>query len=346
LLLVAHAALTTAGLALADHVSLAREIGQLIRSYPGVITATAALMVLCAVGVSSLIIVRRRLRYETWYFVHLYTYLAIALAFSHQVATGNDFVGAAAARAYWVALYLLTLGLLVVFRLVMPLVRAARHRLRVESVLTAGPGFVSIEISGRRLEQLRARPGQFFLWRFMTRHRWWQAHPFSLSAAPSDGGLRITVKECGDFTRDLAQLPRGTRVLAEGPFGTFTADARLRRRVVLIAGGAGITAIRALLESIPGRPGEIVLLYRAARPEDLLFRDELDELARTRGAEIHYLTGRDDDLSEEQIARLVPDVATRDAFVCGPPAMVEATRKTLRGVGLPARQIVTERFAF
>ena len=99
-------------------------------------------------------IVRRRLRYETWYFVHLYTYLAIALAFSHQIATGREFVGDPAARAYWQGLYLATLAAVVVFRLGVPAVRNARHRLRVERVIEEAPGVVSLEIGGARLEEL------------------------------------------------------------------------------------------------------------------------------------------------------------------------------------------------
>jgi ferredoxin-NADP reductase len=115
--------------------------------------------------------------------------------------------------------------------------------------------------------------------------------------------------------------------------------------VALIAGGAGITPIRALFETLPGGPGEVALLYRAQRPEELVFREELDELARRRGAEVHYVVGGDSALSAQALARLLPDVGQRDVFVCGPPAMVEATRTSLREAGVPGRHIFTERFA-
>ena len=64
------------------------------------------------VGITSARIARRRLRYETWYFLHLYTYIAIALSFSHQLATGNEFITHPANRALWAALYVVTFGLL------------------------------------------------------------------------------------------------------------------------------------------------------------------------------------------------------------------------------------------
>ena len=220
-LLGSHAVLITAGYTLGDRISLPDEIGRLVTGYPGVITAVAGLALLIGVAVTSAVAVRRRLRYETWYFIHLYAYLGVALAFSHQLATGSDFVGEPAARAYWYGLYAFTLVTLVVFRLGVPLARTARHRLRVARVVEEAPGVVSIEIGGVRLERLRARTGQFFTWRFLTRDRWWEAHPFSLSAAPDGRRLRITVKGVGDYTDGLRAIPPGTPVIAEGPFGSL-----------------------------------------------------------------------------------------------------------------------------
>ena len=91
----------------------------------------------------------------------------------------------------------------------------------------------------------------------------------------------------------------------------------------------GIAPIRALLEDTPGEPGTIAVIYRAASEDDVLFRDELDELARRRGAELHYVLGErrgDEILSAEHLQALVPDIASRDVYVCGPRSMTEATR--------------------
>ena len=83
----------------------------------------------------------------------------------------------------------------------------------------------------------------------------------------------------------------GTRVIVEGPYGAFTAAARRRPRVALIAGGIGITPIRALLEDMPGEPGDIAVVYRALQADDVILRYELDELAARRGVELHYVLG-------------------------------------------------------
>jgi predicted ferric reductase len=348
-LLLSHAALITVGYTLGDRISLPAQVERLITGYPGVITATAGLAILMGVVVTSVAAVRRRLRYETWHFVHLYAYLGIALAFSHQLATGTEFVGRPGARAYWYALYGGTLAAIVVFRIGLPVARSLYHRLRVVRVIEEAPGVVSVEIGGRRLEALRAQAGQFFSWRFLTRDRWWEAHPFSLSAAPDGRRLRITVKGLGDYSAALRAIPPGTRVIAEGPFGAFTTAVRRRPRVALIAGGVGITPIRALLEDMPGEPGDITVVYRALRPEDVILRDELDLIAKRRGAELHYLFGdhrEGDSLSPEHLKELVPDIAQRDVYVCGPPAMTDAIQATLARTGVSRRHIYTERFAF
>jgi len=128
-LLCAHAVLITAGYAIGDRIGLPGEIGRLLTGYPGVITAVAALAILIAVTVTSARRLRRRLRYETWHFTHLYVYLAVALAYSHQIATGSDFVGNPTARVYWTCLYIVTAAIVLAGRVGVPLARAVRFRL-------------------------------------------------------------------------------------------------------------------------------------------------------------------------------------------------------------------------
>jgi predicted ferric reductase len=294
------------------------------------------------------VIVRRRLSYEWWYAVHLLAYAGIALAWFHQIPTGNELVLDTVAADYWRALYVATLALLVAYRIVLPVLHAFRFRLRVTEVVEEAPGVVSLRIGGRGLERLGARAGQFFLWRFLARGHWLSAHPFSLSAAPTGGSLRITVKALGDHTGRLSALPLGTRVLAEGPFGVFTDRARRRPSAVLVAGGIGITPVRALLEEMHG---DLVVLYRVVSERDLVLLDELEALASWRGARVHVVAGDHaapeghDLLSPTHLRRLVPDLEERDVFVCGPPAMAAAVARNARRAGVPRRHLHVERFA-
>ena len=348
-LVIAHVVFSVWGYALMDKLPIPKEISTMIWGgvYPGMITATIGTAFLLGVVATSLVIVRRRLSYEWWYVVHLLSYAGIALAWFHQIPTGNELVLDQTAANYWRGLYVATIVVLVLFRLLMPLAGALRHRMRVAAVTPEGPGVVSLHITGRNLDRLRVHPGQFFLWRFLDGKRWRSAHPFSLSAAPNGRSLRITVKALGDHTARLSELRPGTRVLAEGPFGVFTDRARRGEKALLIAGGIGITPVRALLETMRG---DIVVLYRAITEEDVIFRDELDRIAEARGATVHYVLGDHrgdgaDLLSPAHLKELVPDIEERDVFLCGPPAMTEAIEQNVRGARVPRRHIHTERFA-
>jgi predicted ferric reductase len=349
-LVLAHVVFSVWGYALLDRFSIPKEISTMLGGgiYPGMITATIGTVLLLGVVASSVVIVRRRLRYEWWHAVHLTAYAGIALAWFHQIPTGNELVLDRVAADYWKGLYLATIVFLVVFRLLVPLGASFRHRLRVADVVEEAPGVVSLRIEGRRLDRLSARAGQFFIWRFLAGGRWWTAHPFSLSRAPDGRSLRITVKALGDHSARVGDIPVGTRVVAEGPFGVFTEAARRREKVLLIAGGIGITPIRALMEEMGG---QIIVLYRAVSDDDLVFRAELDRLAAERGIELQYIVG--DHATEEgsrllspaHLRELVPDIEDRDIFVCGPPAMTEAAVRNVRAAGVRRRHIHAERFA-
>ena len=264
-LLVAHAVLITVGYAQAAQTGLAHETGTLLSSYPYVLIATIGLGIMCLIGVISLRAIRRRLSRETWWLVHLYMYLALALSFAHVIVLGPAFVGHPLTRLVWSVAWLATAGLVICYRFGLPVVRSLRHRLVVAEVRPEGPGVVSVICSGRRLDKLPVAGGQFMCWRFLTRGRWWQAHPYSLSALPQPPYLRLTVKAVGDHSASLAHLRPGTAVLVEGPYGAFTRHAQVRPYAVLIAAGIGVTALRSLLEDLPRKSAPVVLL-RASRP--------------------------------------------------------------------------------
>jgi predicted ferric reductase len=351
-LLVGHAVLITLGYAASGHVSIPGQVGDFILNYPDVLMSIVGLALFMAVGVASARAARRRLSRETWYSLHLYAYLAVALSFAHQLAVGTDFSSDPLARVWWIGLYVLVFGAILTWRFGRPLWFNARHRLRIHTVRTEAEGIISLYIAGRRLERIGAEAGQFFMWRFLTGSGWAKAHPFSLSAPPNERFLRITIKDLGDDTKAMQRLRPGVRVFAEGPYGTFTGALRSRRRVALIAGGIGITPLRALLQTLPAHPGDVTLLYRAASDADVVFGKELSAVAGQRGLDVRVLVGAD--IGDDHTDRLgipalrghVPDIAERDVFVCGPPAMVDAVRRRLRALRVPAHQIHFERFDY
>lgn len=350
-LVVAHALLITWGYAVSAHTSVVHQTKTLLLSYPDVLMATVAGLLLVATGAVSARAARRRLRYETWYYLHLYTYLAVALAFSHQFSTGADFIANRPARVAWSALYLCVAAAILWYRVLVPVRQSVRHRMRVQGVYYEAPGVVSIVITGRQLDRMGAQSGQFFRWRFATRELWWASNPYSLSAAPLPDLLRITVKDLGSHSAALTHLRPGTRVFAEGPYGALTALRRRRHKVLLIAGGVGITPLRALFETVPGAAGDVTLLYRTSAPTDVVFGHELADIARQRGARLDVLSGRRtqlgyDPLSKDALIATVADLREHDVYVCGPAGMTQSTVAALRAAKVPRSRIHSESFEF
>ncbi|HEX7308863.1 ferredoxin reductase family protein [Lentzea sp.] len=315
----------------------------------GILRALVAWAIIMVVGVVSARFARRRMAYETWHFVHLYTYIAIFLAFTHQVAVGSTFRNSALATAYWWILWTVALGSVLIGRVALPLWRNWRHQFRVAAVVPEAHNVVSVYIEGRDLDQLPAKAGQFFLWRFVTKDRWWQANPFSLSAAPNGRYLRLTAKALGTGSADVRNVKVGTRVFAEGPYGAFTTMHQTKPNALLVAGGVGVTPIRALLEEIQGH---VVVLYRVTDPREAVLLREIEGLVRAKGAVLRLVTGSSKTitpngplLGPENLVALVPDVQDRDVFICGPNGMTDAVVKSLDELGVPAGQVHAERFA-
>ncbi|MEU1178364.1 ferric reductase-like transmembrane domain-containing protein [Streptomyces sp. NPDC005820] len=344
-LLVAHLVLILAGYAAQDRRSIVDETLTVVLDYPEMLKATAGTVILLAVGVTSVRAVRRRTGYEFWYYVHLLTYAAVFLAFGHQLALGNDLNGRPVATAAWYALYLGAAGLVLWFRVLVPVRLNLRHRLRVESVQREAPGVYSVVVRGRRLDELGAVAGQFLRWRFLGAGLGWTSTPYSLSAPPRPELLRITVKALGGHSARVALLRPGTRVWAEGPYGAMTADRRTAPKSLLIGAGVGITPLRALFETLPG---EVTVLYRARSAEDLALGAELEAVARWRGSRVLYALngpeGQRPSLGSESLRAAVPDLAGHDVYLCGPHGFAREVYEALRAAGVPDRRIHHESF--
>jgi predicted ferric reductase len=346
-LITAHVLLITLGYAQFAKVGPLRQLWVFLSSYPDLLAAAVGFCLLILAGITSIRIARRRIKYETWWVVHLYMYLALALAFAHQIVTGGSFVGHPLTRAVWIFVWASTAGMVIVFRVLQPFGRSLRHQLRIASVHEEAPGVFSVVCSGRRLDRLAVSGGQFFQWRFLTKELWWHAHPYSLSALPRPPYIRVTVKGLGDQSRAVARLKPGTRVAIEGPYGAFTHHARSSDRVVLIGAGVGMTPLRALLEDLPEWVAATVIV-RASTPQDIVHRDEIASLVADRGGQFHELIGSRHEVPFDSrvLRQLVPDVASCDVYVCGPEGFSKRVMAAARRLGVRGDHIHHEAFSF
>lgn len=320
------------------------EFLSLLNSYPDMTAALVGTIAFLAVGFSSARLIRRRLSYEVWYWLHVTTYVAIFLTFLHQLSGGAHFVAYPVDRVIWIALYLGTAAAVLTWRFILPGLDAWRGRMRVVSVVPESQNVNSVWLTGPHIDRLGVRAGNFMLFRFLTWGHLATAHPYSVSAVPANGHLRITVGALGDHSSRMPALRPGSLVFAEGPFGRFTADRASRSRILLVAGGAGIGPIRALAEELVRRGARPVVLYRARSAQHLALLGELQSLP---GVTVVPLVGRRselgyDPLDVEPLRRIIPDLHDWEAFICGPEGMGERVEASLRALRMPKRFIHRE----
>jgi len=353
MLLAAHTGLVIAGYSMSLQAKPAVVVKDIFATYPYVLAATVGYGMLIAIGVSSMKHFRRKLGYDRWHSLHLIAYPAAVLAFFHQIFLGAQFTRNQYAKDTWIAMHVVVAAAILLYRVAIPVNRTLKYKLRVVGVVVESADTISIYVGGVHLERLGAQAGQYFRWRFLGRGLWHQTHPFSLSAAPTNGVLRLTVKGVGNYTRRLKRRIRpGVRVIADGPYGAFTAELRRRQRVLLVGGGVGVTPLRAIAETLDGGAGDVIFLQRASSESDLLMADELDRMhAEGRLTYIPVLgkrgkTPRQDPMAPHRLKELITDLDQREVFICGSPAMARSTIKNLRKAGVSWRRMHTELFDF
>jgi predicted ferric reductase len=313
----------------------------------------AEVLFILTVGLS-IYIVRKHLKFEAWYAVHMLNYVAIALVPWHQLTNGGDFLTNEVFANYWIGLYLFTAACVVYWRFAKVFIKSAKHQFTVQKLVQETPTATSVYITGKRMDAFKAKGGQFVLVRFLNKKLWSQEHPFSLSRLPDGETIRLTIRQLGDFTNEVPNITPGTKVAVSGPFGAFTHQKRETQKILYIAGGIGITPIRSMIEQqmMTGERGNSVLLYGNRSESDTIFLQELGELSKKISMPIHNVLseqkgymGENGFVDQEKIARLVPDVKERDVFLCGPPPMMAAIVKQLKALGVPESQIHYERFS-
>ena len=356
-LVLAHFIASVVQYAMVANVDVITEFISLL-SIGDIVLATASLVLMILVVVTSLNFARKAITYEAWYLVHVFAYGAVLLAIPHQFSMGTDIAGHKVAQVYWVAFYLFVLVNVVWYRIARPIIRGIRHSLKVSSVVRESSDSVSIYLTGKNVAKLGGAAGQFYLVRIMNARDWWRPHPFSISAAPNSSFVRFTVADRGDDTKLMQSLKPGTPILLEGPYGVFTEERRTKEKVVLMAAGIGIPPIRALAEQMAGRPHDVTIVYRLRNQEDAALLEETRELARRRGFRLIELEGRrgvgtswmnadDSGMSDlERLKDLVPDIKDSDIYICGPTPWTKAVEKTVRAAGVEQHQIHAEEFAW
>lgn len=356
-LISAHMVLLLIGYGISEGINPIAEIFSMIDGGSDMLITWAGFGFMVLVIVSSLVIVRKKLNYEFWFVVHLLSYVSVILALPHQFTNGKLFAEGTWARPYWMALFVGTFAAITIFRVIFPIARTMRHRLRITGVVKETEDVVTLTMSGRDLDKLPAVGGQFMNWRFWQPNMILKAHPFSFSAAPDGKTLRITIRNLGRQTNRIMNMRVGTRVSFEGPYGLFTEEARTTTNAVLIGSGIGITPIRALLDDPRFGAANVSVILRGGSEENVYLWQEVYDLCVEKQARLRVLVGHRPRgvhtwLSAEsfnkgdRLATLAPNIKDADVFICGPATWMDLVIEDACKAGVAPERIHAERFDF
>jgi predicted ferric reductase len=307
--------------------------------------AALAWDLLFVVVVTSIVMVRKRLPYELWHFIHFLAYAAVLFPIFHQINAGQTANGYPLFKAYWIGLFIFSFAAILYFKWIRPLWVYMQQKFVVDEVVEEAEDVVSIYIKGNNIAGFKYEAGQFAFWWFISKDLWWQPHPFTISSSPGDGRLRITVKSIGDGSNAIQRVQPGTAVLINGPYGRFTEAVRSKSRRLFIAGGIGITPLAAQLKASSSKND--TLIYGVRGKKDLALKTEISQteakLIAVFSDEKHKgaLHGRVD---KELLEKHVKDIKERDIFLCGPLPMMDGVESALKEIGVSDAQIHTERF--
>ena len=316
-----------------------------------------ALLLLAFLVFISVLRLRWKLNYEMWRITHGILALTITgFALMHVRSVGVYVPRGTWKPAVFTAFSIAFLALLAWIRVLKPMARLRRPFV-VEQVKPEPGGVVTLRLRATRGKGLRFRAGQFS-WITLDSPFVPNEHPFSIaSSAARPEEVEFTIKELGDFTGVVAGAIEGSRAYLDGPFGNFGVGWESAGRLLLVAGGIGITPSMSILRTMADTsdPRPVTLIYGSNDWETIVFRDELEELRRRFDLSIIHVLAKGHEgwegdvgfINKDILQRGLPDdMSSVQCYVCGPPPMMAAVEKALFALGVPHRQVHSELFTF
>jgi predicted ferric reductase len=340
---VSHIVFLVAGYAAPFKLGLIDQFLNMNKDSLNVLLATIGSVIFIFVIGLSIKIMRKRLPYEIWYLSHLLIYGAILLTFLHQITDGRDFITQPWFKLYWILLFLFVFGTLLIYRFLRPLYNFYRFRFSIHRIVSEAEGIYSVLITGKNVDKFRFEAGQYATFWFIAKSSWWEGHAYSLSSVPGENYLRITIKTSGDFAKKVPFFKPGTKIIIDGPRGSFLASRSHSSNVILIAGGIGIAPYMSTIQSLINSGKNVTLYYAAHDKSQIAFMGELAKLQR-QGLRIKLFDSSKANRIDFSTLQSCSKKDT-DIFICGPNKMTEQFCSNLADCGLCKKNIIAERFS-
>jgi len=221
---------------------------------------------------------------------------------------------------------------------------------KVEAVNHPNQSTTEVILRAQKDSIKKQRAGQFLFVRFPNDRTLNESHPFTISSAPHEDVLRVTVKASGDFTRALfSELKAGMDAVVEGAYGMFDYKTSGQKQI-WIAGGIGLTPFLSFIRDMDGNLAHDVHFYYTVRHrEEALFLDEIEAAAKKNPRLKPHIrfSATDGSLNIDDIVKNADGALNAyHVYMCGPLPMVQAFEKKFLSLGLPKGNIHFEEFNF
>lgn len=297
-------------------------------------------------------------RYETWRLTHGIGGLLIAAMGTHHAIDAGRYSGINPLAIYWLVLLGLAVFTLVYVYVITPF-RQLRRPYRVVSVDRVARKTWDLAIEPVHGDALEFEPGQF-CWLTLGRSPFAVTeHPFSISSCPADRPvIRFTIKEAGNFTNCIGSVALGARAYLDGPHGGLTLTRHSGTGIAFIAGGVGLAPIMSILRHLhaEGERWPLKLVYGNRLADQILYRDELERMAGSLDLTVHHVLSEPPADWSGDVGQLDKEILRRHVVfegyerwlyvVCGPAPMIDSVEDSLGRLGVPLRQIVSEKFSY
>ena len=290
----------------------------------------------------------KRISYNIWQYLHVFTYVLFGFILYHAFYLGSDAGNIMARLIYLIILGTVAAG--VIYRTIYKLKQRQAGKFYVKSVKTESGDVFTLALKLEKKFLFKA--GQFCFLR-LKQAKLYARHPFTMASPPEENELRFVVKIQGRFTKALKNLKPGHEVIVDGPFGVFTAEDRAKD-LVFIAGGVGIAPFLSMLrdELTEATNRNIILLYGSKTQADIIYRQELDGIKQSWFKKVYVLSNHSAGsaaaetgyVSQEIIEKYVKNIGNSLFYICGPEAMKTSLKKILFKLGVSRKNIIIEDF--
>ncbi|MDO8668507.1 MAG: ferredoxin reductase family protein [bacterium] len=290
----------------------------------------------------------KRISYQLWQYLHIFTYVLFFFSLYHAVNWGSD-SGGWPMRIIYLILFLALIGG-IIYRTAYKLKQRSAGKFYVREVKSETKEVFTLTLKAEKKFVFRA--GQFCFLR-LNQNKLYARHPFTIVSSPGESELRFAVKTQGRFTRALLKLKSGDEVIVDGPFGIFTAEDRAKD-LVFIAGGVGIAPFISLIKDrlADKKNQQVVLLYGTRKAADIIYREELDGIKEAWFAKVYILSNDSSCLAVSEaghinqkiIEKYVPNISDSLFYICGPESMKTSLKEILKKLKVNKQNIMIEDF--